>query len=173
MRRFIINGEITMKSSKLNYTLALTAALLIPALVVPSASFASDSIPATHQKARAHGDRLQEHLNKLKAELKITEKQESAWHGYEAALKHQRATFKEERKEMRAESGKLTAVQRMDEMVQFHEKQLANLKRTDAALKKLYKELTPEQQKVLNNAEHEHEKKMREMWEKVRKESKE
>jgi len=159
-----------MKSPKLTYAITLTAALLIPALVVPSISFADDNTPAVGQKAHGkHKDRLEAGLARLKAELKITEKQESAWQGYAHAIKEQRTAFWQERKEMRAEKSNLTAPERMDHRLEFHKKQEVYLEKTSVALKKLYHELTPEQREIFNKAEQAHEKrmadKMREMRE--------
>jgi len=155
----ITNGELIMKFPKLTCALALTTALVAPALVVPSISLAADTATAATQTASEKGAKIDHHLAKLKENLKITASQEAAWGAYSSSVKKQMLAFKEHRHMMREQGKSLTAVERMDDQVKFHEQQLANLKDTQSALKTLYGQLTPAQQKVFNDSVKFHHKK--------------
>lgn len=91
----------------------------------------------------------------LKAKLKITAAQESAWTAYTAAMKPS-AKMKQERPD-RAELDKLTTPERIDKMHALRKQHMddmqAAMDKRDEATKTFYAALTPEQKKVFD-AEH-------------------
>jgi len=91
----------------------------------------------------------------LKAKLKITATQESAWTAFIAGMKP--PARKVENRPDPAELAKLTTPERIDKMhalrVQHHTEMNAAMDQREAAVKTFYAVLTPEQQKVFD-AEH-------------------
>lgn len=90
----------------------------------------------------------------LKANLKITPAQESAWAGYTAAMQPLAARYARPSPEQRAEMYKLTTPQRIDKMREMREQRMAamnaNMNKRGDATKAFYAALTPEQQKVFD-----------------------
>jgi Spy/CpxP family protein refolding chaperone len=89
----------------------------------------------------------------LKAKLKITPAQESAWVAFEAAHKLP-AGMKEKRESLMADMAKLTTPERLDKMKELRTAHMgemtAAMDKRAQATKDLYAVLTPEQQKVFD-----------------------
>jgi protein CpxP len=85
----------------------------------------------------------------LKAKLKITAQQESAWTAYTTAMKPPaRETLT---RLDRAELNKLTTPERIDKMRSLRNQQLAAMDQRDDATKTFYAALNPEQQKIFDS----------------------
>jgi periplasmic protein CpxP/Spy len=102
--------------------------------------------PAHHAK-HDHGVRLQD----LKAKLKLTPAQESAWTAFEASMKPVSSSAVPPKMEALA---KMNAIQRMEERQKMHDEMqkqhAAQMSTRLAATKDFYSKLTPEQQAVFD-----------------------
>jgi Spy/CpxP family protein refolding chaperone len=106
---------------------------------------------------RMNPQRMQHWIEKrnaaLKAHLKITSEQESAWTAYTDALKPPAAMIGKQA-EM-AEIAKLPTPERIDKMKALHTQHVSDMTaamdKRGAAVKALYAALTPEQQKVFDS----------------------
>jgi len=90
----------------------------------------------------------------LKTELKITPQQEPAWEAFSQAMRDvdtQRGKMHETMRAMHDDGDKGSLVDRLDRRVTMMDTGLAQIKSLSTAVKKLYKELSPEQQKVADN----------------------
>jgi len=81
-------------------------------------------------------------LAAIKAELKITGDQESAWQAYEKKARQQAGSMQSFFAQARAE----TAPERLKQRAEFAKQRAANMEAMSGALKDLYAVLTPEQQ---------------------------
>lgn len=91
-----------------------------------------------------------QHMERLKAELKITSAQEPAWNAYVARTAH------EPRQRMGAAEdwSQLTTPQRMEKMQALHNERSAEMAKRIDATKSFYAQLTPEQQKTFDAQSH-------------------
>lgn len=99
---------------------------------------------------------MAQHLDALKAKLKITSAQESAWNTFTAAMQQPYAKMEHARAD-RAELDKLPTPERIDKMRALRKQHMddmqAAMDKRDEAIKTFYAALTPEQKKVFD-AEH-------------------
>ncbi len=110
-----------------------------------------------HRMGRMDPAKMQAMMDKrhavLKAKLKITPAQESAWVAFEAAHKLP-ADMKEKRESLMADMAKLTTPQRLDKMKELRAAHMgemnAAMDKRAQATKDLYAALTPEQQKMFD-----------------------
>lgn len=85
---------------------------------------------------------------KLHDALKLTAAQETAWNAYIAAIKPQTPVGRADRTDFKS----LPAPERMEKRLERHKEHLAKQESHLAALKTFYAVLTPEQQKVFDQA---------------------
>ncbi|MGH8273364.1 MAG: Spy/CpxP family protein refolding chaperone [Gammaproteobacteria bacterium] len=136
----------------MNKTITTTLAAL--ALVASGAAFAQSgssapTMQAGHAKWQArHEARTQARLASLKAKLKITSAQESAWDGYTAAIKSTRASHK--RPMAKRSSGLTPAPQLFNAMAQHASTRAEQAKKLAAAVTTLYNKLSKTQRAVLD-----------------------
>lgn len=119
---------------------AQTASAPAPAKPVASAPKGRD-LPDPAQRA-------QEHLARLKADLKITAAQDKAWQAFAAQATQQAQAMKTQHDQQpdRAELAKLHAPERMARHTEQMKQHLAAMETLNKAVKDLYAVLTPEQQ---------------------------
>lgn len=146
-------------------TSAAIASALLASLSLPSfAQTAAPAAPAaaTAQTAPQHkhgqgnmGDKraermehMQQRIAKLKADLKLTSAQESAWNTYAATMKPAERPARMDREAF----AKLTTPQRIDKMREMREHRNAEMDRHAEATKAFYAQLTAEQQKTFDAA---------------------
>ncbi|MDQ3058905.1 MAG: Spy/CpxP family protein refolding chaperone [Pseudomonadota bacterium] len=90
----------------------------------------------------------------LKAKLKITASQESAWTAYTAAMQPPARIGQRPTPEQRAELDKLSTPERIDKMQALRKQRMSEMSaamdRRDEATKAFYAALTPEQQKTFD-----------------------
>jgi len=127
-------------------------------LSLPITAHAQDADSARHDhpgmgRKMMHADPAA-HLDKLKAELKITPDQESAWQSFTDTVKQQSASMKASRKT--AQSTPQTAPDRMDRQVELMKQREAGMETVAKAMRQLYTVLTPEQKAVLDNHANRH-----------------
>ena len=139
-------------------TLWLTAAALTLMTSYASAqnnpSKEEPSIPGMHgmhNKGGEHmGMRMKQHMQKLKAELKLAPEQEPAWAALASALTPPTRPSRPDRAEME----KLSMPERLDKMkqmmAQHHEARVAEMDKHITAVKTFYAALTPEQKKTFD-----------------------
>lgn len=160
---------------KLSSKRALIAAALATAFVGVSATAIAQGMgamsPEMHQQhmgqqqagpragapadmAQRHAQRMErmekmraEHQARLKAELKLTPAQETAWLAYVARTGPQAGTATPAAAE---DWSKLTTPQRLDKMQALHTEHQAEMAKRAEATKGFYAALTPEQQKVFD-----------------------
>lgn len=98
---------------------------------------------------------MAKHVEALKAKLKITAAQESAWTTFTAAM--QPSEKMDHKRPDRAEMDKLTTPERIEKMRELRKQHMGDMQaamdKRDDAIKTFYAVLTPEQQKVFD-AEH-------------------
>ena len=98
---------------------------------------------------------MAKHIEALKAKLKITAAQESAWTTFTAAMKPPEKM--DHKRPDRAEMEKLTTPERIEKMREMRKQHMGDMQaamdKRDDAIKTFYAVLTPEQQKVFD-AEH-------------------
>jgi hypothetical protein len=137
---------------------ALLASLSLPgfaqttAPTAPAAATAQAAPQHRHDQAH-HGDRraermerMQQRIAKLKADLKLSPAQESAWTTYAAAMKPGERPARMDREAF----AKLTTPQRIDKMREMREHRNAEMDRRAQATKAFYAQLTAEQQKTFD-----------------------
>lgn len=145
----------------LHKLLAGGAAALALAAVGAVAAAPADGMPGEGMAQRMgmhrgpHGDpanMVQQHLARLKTDLKITAAQEAAWQTF-AARAGERAQAMKTLHEQRQSAGKTTqtAPERMAQHVDAMRQQLAGMESLQGALKDLYAALTPEQRKLMDD----------------------
>lgn len=109
------------------------------------------AVQSMHNKDGDHlGRRLKHHLQKLKADLKLSADQEPAW----VALTSAMASPVRPSHPPQADMEKLSMPERLEKMkllmTQFHEVRMAELEKHAAAVKTFYAVLTPEQKKIFD-----------------------
>jgi len=112
---------------------------------------ANPGIHAMQGKDAEHmGMRMKYHMQRLKAELKLTPEQESAWAAMASAMTPPARPPRPDRAEME----KLSMPDRLDKMKQImnehHEARVAEMDKHAAAVKVFYALLTPEQKKAFD-----------------------
>lgn len=139
----------------------LIHSLVVAGLVATAASAAMAQTDGMAEHGYMHhGDPAKiaqmhaQHLAELKAKLKITASQESAWGAFSDSMKPPANTV--DKHPDGAELDKLTTPERIDKMRALHKERMAAMdaamdKRSDAT-KKLYAELSPEQKKGFDEA---------------------
>lgn len=90
----------------------------------------------------------------LKARLKITPEQESAWDTFTTAMKPPTAAMGQMR-QMHAEMDKLSTPERIDKMRALRSQHTAEMEKREEAIKTFYASLTPDQKKTFDD-EHAH-----------------
>lgn len=101
--------------------------------------------------AKARQARTAEHLDRFKAELKITAAQESAWQSFAEKARQQFDSMPEQCPMVAANTTPttpLSAPERMDKGIEFMKQRLTRMEAMSAAMKDLYAALTPEQKTV-------------------------
>ena len=89
---------------------------------------------------------VESHLNDLKAQLKITTTQETAWQAFTAAAKQQAAGMQAMRAQMQQDTG--TAPERMAQRTTAMQQRAAGMATMTTAFSALYAVLTPEQKAI-------------------------
>ena len=136
---------------------ALLAAMALPVLAQqPPAAPAAPTAPAKAadgRHERHHGDMAQRHAKRLadlKAQLKLTPAQESAWTTFTTAMQPGERPARLDRQDM----DKLTTPERIDRMRAMRAQHAAEADRRGEATKAFYATLTPEQQKTFDAQAH-------------------
>lgn len=140
---------------------ALLASFALPSFAqttAPDAAPAAVTVPAKpdagpHKHHRDHkpGDRMEhmkQHMDKFKADLKLTPAQTSAWDTYAASMKPAERPQRMDR----AEFAKLTTPQRIDKMRELRAQRNAAMDSRADATKAFYAQLNAEQQKTFDSA---------------------
>ncbi|AOZ50986.1 Spy/CpxP family protein refolding chaperone [Chromobacterium vaccinii] len=122
--------------------------LLIAGLLFAGSAAYADDAPAApaahkgwHMDPAKHEEMRAKHLQALHDKLKIQPQQEAAWQTFAASMKP-------EKMEKPAMDDKATAPEKMESMMQ---RQQARMQQRLDALKAFYAQLTPEQQKTMDN----------------------
>ena len=133
---------------------ALLAAMALPVLAQqPPAAPAAPAKAAEGRHERHHGDMAQRHAKRLadlKAQLKLTPAQESAWTTFTTAMQPGERPARLDRQDM----DKLTTPERIDRMRAMRAQHAAEADRRGEATKAFYATLTPEQQKTFDAQAH-------------------
>ena len=136
---------------------ALLAAMALPVLAQqPPAAPAAPTAPAKAAEGRHerhHGDMAQRHAKRLadlKAQLKLTPAQESAWTTFTTAMQPGERPARLDRQGME----QLTTPERIDRMRALRAQHAAEADRRGEATKTFYAALTPEQQKTFDAQSH-------------------
>ena len=134
--------------------LATSAAVLLAGASVTAMARGPGDCDERHsgphaEKMQQHmADRLAKREADLKAALKLTAEQETAWTQFTSAVKPPAMDSKN--RPSREELAKLTTPQRMDKMQALKAERDAHMAQRIAATKAFYAALTPEQQKVFD-----------------------
>lgn len=128
-------------------TPATATAPAAAAAAEPSARHAHRHAHAKAHKAhKAHGERMAQKVEKLKAQLQLTEAQQAGWTHYREALQPAPRAQRPDRESF----AKLTTPERLDRMRQLRTEHSAQADRRAEATKAFYATLTPEQQKTFD-----------------------
>jgi len=143
------------RSQKIIKIISIVATL---GLSLPIAAYAQDADSARHDhpgmgRKMMHADPAA-HMDKLKAELKITPDQESAWQSFANTVKQQSESMKAWRKT--AQNTPQTAPDRMDRQVELMKQREAGMEAVAKAMRQFYAVLTPEQKAVLDKRANRH-----------------
>jgi periplasmic protein CpxP/Spy len=92
--------------------------------------------------------RMQERMERFKQKLQLTPSQEGAWNSYLAALKPSGNFHRHDR----AEFARLPTPERIDRMRALRTERMAEMDRRGEATKTFYAALSPQQQKVFDDA---------------------
>lgn len=125
------------------------------ALLIPLGASAETAEPATSEAPNGtwveHGPRqMQERLDKLHKELKLTPAQEADWKTWSAKIAEAKQERREARPDFRALQ-QLPAPERLQKMIDFGKARVAALEEALAATKTFYGTLTPEQRKTFDD----------------------
>ena len=147
---------------KLNTTKALIATVLATAFAgVSVTAIAQNSTPpvapqvqpdarATPMDPARMSERHTRHMERLKAELKLSPEQEAAWKAFVVRTEPQ--PFKAPAQDW----SKMTTPQRLDAQQALHAERSADMAKRIEATKSFYAQLTPEQQKTFDAQSHGH-----------------
>lgn len=137
-----------------------TKALILGlALFAPVAAYAEPPAPPASEAGNAgpggpwgeHGQRhMQERLDQLHKELKLTSEQEADWKIWSDAVSEAKKDRKEARPDFEA-LRKLPAPERLEKMIEFGKARQAALEEVLDATKTFYGKLTPEQRKTFDD----------------------
>lgn len=140
---------------------AAAATALLASFALPSyaqtaapaapAAAATTTAPKSDRAMHKHGDRMehmQQRIAKLKADLKLTPAQETAWNTYAATFKPGERPQRMEREDF----AKLTTPQRIDKMREMRAQRAADADRRGEATKAFYAQLDASQQKTFDAA---------------------
>ena len=136
---------------------ALLASLSLPSFAQTTAAAeqpaAAQKAPETHKHQRGdkRGDRMEhmkQRMEKLKADLKLTPAQQTAWTTYTQAMKPGERPAPGDREAF----AKLTTPQRIDKMRELRAKRSAEMDRRGEATKAFYAQLNADQQKTFDSA---------------------
>lgn len=145
------------RSQRLLITLAGAAALL-----AGGATYAQDggrcegpgpgARPAHMMRGGQPGGGMfsEQHLTRLKADLKITAAQEGAWTAFSGKATEQAKAMQAQREQAGKATPPATTPERMAQRLQMLKQQQASLEVMSAATKSLYDVLTPEQRTTLD-----------------------
>jgi len=153
--------EIAMKSKQGSYTQrALLAGLIAASGILAASAYAVSSTTADdkprcearqlHQGETGRDDRRAANLAGLKEKLGLSAEQEAAWNTFAAATQHGARRSGMERQAMRGDLDKLSTPERLDRMLAMSELRRTHLVERVQAIKVLYAQLTPEQQRVFD-----------------------
>lgn len=131
--------------------LTLTAGYASAQNSPPKEEHAKPGLHAMRDKDGKHrGMRMKHHMQKLKADLKLSPDQEPAWTAMASVMKPPARPPRPDR----AEIEKLSMPERLDKlkqvMAQRHEARMSELDKRATAVKNLYAVLTPEQKKTFD-----------------------
>lgn len=101
---------------------------------------------ARHTMKHDMGARMQQHLDRFKAELKLTPEQEPAWQAFAQAVTAQMHEMKSTWESARGRA--MTAPERMQQRLHFAEQRVQGLREISHAFDNLYNALTPEQKAI-------------------------
>lgn len=127
-------------------TLAIAQTPASPAAATGPVATAPAAGPGTGWRQKQRGERHAKHLERLKADLKLSPAQEGAWNTYTAAMQPPAQVQRPDRSEM----AKLTTPQRIDRMQALQVERQQRMGQRMDAIKAFYAQLTPEQQKVFD-----------------------
>jgi len=134
---------------------ALLASFALPSYAQTAApaapAAATTTAPKPDRAMHKHGDRrehMQQRIAKLKADLKLTPAQETAWNTYAATFKPGERPQRMEREDF----AKLTTPQRIDKMREMRAQRAADADRRGEATKAFYAQLDASQQKTFDAA---------------------
>lgn len=150
-----------MKSKQGSYTRrALLAGLIATSGILAASAYAvsvttEDDKPRyearqLHQGEAGRDDRRAAHLAGLKQKLGLSAEQEAAWNTFAAATQYGARRSGMERGAMRGDFDKLSTPGRFDRMLAMSELRSTHLVERVQAIKALYSQLTPEQQRVFD-----------------------
>jgi hypothetical protein len=153
--------ETDMTRFRQTLTGAAVATALLASLSLPSfAQTAPAEQPAAaqkapephkHQRGDKRGDRMEhmkQRMEKLKADLKLTPAQQTAWTTYTQAMKPGERPAPGDREAF----AKLTTPERIDKMREMRGKRMAEMDRRAEATKAFYAQLNAEQKKTFDAA---------------------
>lgn len=113
--------------------------------------------PGAHRASgpQAMQHRLDRYLGRLGTDLHLKNDQEAAWHGFERTLKAQAAAAAKHWQEARG-NPPTTAPERLERGIRFTQWRLRSLRAVEAAVKPLYRRLSPVQRTVFDLEFHRH-----------------
>lgn len=129
---------------------ALLASFALPsyAQTAAPAAPAAATTPKPERPMHKPGEHMQQRIAKLKADLKLTPAQETAWNTYAATFKPGERPQRMEREDF----AKLTTPQRIDKMREMRAQRAADADRRGEATKAFYAQLDANQQKTFDAA---------------------
>lgn len=150
-----------MKSKQGSYTQrALLAGLIAASGILAASAYAvsantADDKPRCearqlHQGEAGRDDRRAAHLAGLKQKLGLSAEQEAAWNTFAAVTQDGPRRPGMQRQAMRGDFEKLSTPERLDRMLAMSELRRSHLLERAQAIKALYVQLTPEQQRVFD-----------------------
>lgn len=142
-----------MKTSMRNLILAgiagvtlVSASMAIAGGFGPMGGMSGGAGPCAHKTGGDPAGAIDAHMGDLKAELKITAEQDSAWQAFTATARKQAQDMLAMRTKMQAADG--SAPDRLAQRSEFMKQRVSGMDSMQAALKDLYAVLTPEQKAI-------------------------
>ena len=130
-------------------TLAVAQAPASPAAATGPAATAPAAGPGAGWRQKQRSERHAKHLERLKADLKLSPAQEGAWNQFSAAMQPPAPDARGPAS--RADFARLSTPERIDLMQKRADERHARMKQRGDATKAFYAQLTPEQQKSFDS----------------------
>ncbi len=135
------------QASRLRASALLAGAVLLASPLRPALAQSPSAMSSHEASAAEHEDTIDQRINSLHAELKITPAEESKWQAVATTMRDNAASMEKLASDKAAEKT-MTAVEDLQSYQQFAQAHVEHLKKLTAAFETLYNTMPAEQKKT-------------------------